>query len=54
MDNEVKHDYRLHGDSMQEVYPPEYQEFLDSIPETPASELDDWMELINSDLRSAF
>lgn len=25
----VQHDYRLHGDSMQEIYPPDYAEWLD-------------------------
>ena len=54
MDNEVKHDYRLHGDSMQEVYTPEYQEFLDSIPETPIEGLDDVVKSVNEELRSAF
>lgn len=44
----VQHDYRLHGDSMQEVYPPEYQEHLDA-PEIK-TELEQWLDMINENV----
>jgi len=39
IDNKVEHDYRLHGDNMNEVLPPDYQEFLDSLPAPTEEEL---------------
>lgn len=37
-------DYRIQGDSMQEIYPPDYAEFLDSLPEPTEKELEAFAE----------
>ena len=54
----IKHDYRLHGDDMREVYPPDYQAHLDApelnnLDDEQKSELDKWLDLLNSDIEGA-
>jgi len=47
MEGNVKHDYRLHGDNMNEVLSPDYQEFLDSQEPTIKQRDDSLEELIS-------
>jgi len=46
IEGRVKHNYRLHGDNMQELLPPCYQKWFDSLPELTGDELDSSLDAL--------
>ena len=40
----VQQDYKRQGDDMREILPPDYQEWLDSLPELTTEEMDNSLD----------